>query len=94
MAYLSLVIKGCFIGLANIIPGVSGGTMAVVLGIYERLIRAIHNIGVSTVKRLSAAITLKKDAVSEASAELRRIDFGFLAALAIGARVVKARSRS
>ncbi|MBN1404201.1 MAG: DUF368 domain-containing protein [Opitutales bacterium] len=36
-----LLLKGVAIGIANIIPGVSGGTMAVVLGIYERLIGAI-----------------------------------------------------
>ena len=41
MRYLTLVLKGCCIGVANIIPGVSGGTMAVMLGIYERLIRAL-----------------------------------------------------
>jgi len=79
------IVKGCFIGIASIIPGVSGGTMAIVLGIYERLIRALHHIGVSTVQKFLGAITLKKDKISEARAELRRIDFGFLAALAVGA---------
>ncbi|MFH1846450.1 MAG: DUF368 domain-containing protein [Candidatus Omnitrophota bacterium] len=33
--------KGAVIGVANIIPGVSGGTLAVVLGIYDRLIESI-----------------------------------------------------
>ena len=33
-----LAIKGFVIGLANIIPGVSGGTLAITLGIYEKLI--------------------------------------------------------
>src|SRR5690554_4311013 len=33
--------RGFIIGLANLIPGVSGGTMAVVLGVYEQLIEAI-----------------------------------------------------
>ena len=75
------------IGLANIIPGVSGGTFALILGIYERLIRALHNIGVTTVRRLLAAVTLKRAAVSDAMLELRRIDFGFLALLGIGAAI-------
>ncbi len=44
MESLVLVVKGAVIGVANIIPGVSGGTMAVVLGLYERLIEAISNI--------------------------------------------------
>ncbi len=38
-----LLLKGMVVGVANIIPGVSGGTMAVVLGIYEQLIEAIGN---------------------------------------------------
>lgn len=39
--FLLLALKGIPVGVANIIPGVSGGTMAVVLGIYERLIEAL-----------------------------------------------------
>ena len=38
------ILKGMVIGIANIIPGVSGGTMAVSLGIYERLINSINTI--------------------------------------------------
>lgn len=40
---LLLVVKGFFIGIANIIPGVSGGTLAITLGIYEQLIDAISH---------------------------------------------------
>ena len=36
--------KGFLIGLANIIPGVSGGTMAVSFGIYEEIIEIASNI--------------------------------------------------
>lgn len=42
MNYLMLFLKGCVVGIANIIPGVSGGTMAVILGIYDQLINAIN----------------------------------------------------
>ncbi len=38
------ILKGIIIGIANIIPGVSGGTMAVSMGIYDKLIGAINNI--------------------------------------------------
>ena len=41
--YLVLAIKGFIIGVANIMPGVSGGTLAITLGIYERLINAISH---------------------------------------------------
>lgn len=40
---LLLMIKGFFIGIANVIPGVSGGTIAITMGIYERLINAISH---------------------------------------------------
>lgn len=39
--YIILFIKGVIIGIANAIPGVSGGTLAFILGIYERLTNAI-----------------------------------------------------
>lgn len=37
------VVKGMLIGIANIIPGVSGGTMAVSMGIYDKLISCISH---------------------------------------------------
>ncbi len=43
MKYGLLVIKGFFMGVANLIPGVSGGTLALTLGIYENFIRAISH---------------------------------------------------
>ena len=57
------------------------------LGICERLIGALRGIGLSTVKKLLGGITLRKDALAEARAELRRIDFGFLVLLGSGAIV-------
>ena len=44
MEFLSRVLKGLVVGVANIIPGVSGGTMAVVMGIYDRLIGAVSDL--------------------------------------------------
>ena len=35
------ILKGMGIGVANIIPGVSGGTLAVVFGIYDYLMEAV-----------------------------------------------------
>ena len=35
---IMLILKGFALGIANVIPGVSGGTIAVILGIYEKLI--------------------------------------------------------
>ena len=44
MKFLIDVLKGVVIGVANIIPGVSGGTMAVTMGIYDKMIGAINKI--------------------------------------------------
>lgn len=40
---LNLIIKGALIGIANVIPGVSGGTIILTLGLYEKLIDTINN---------------------------------------------------
>lgn len=41
LTYLKNIVFGAIIGVANVIPGVSGGTMAVILGIYDKLIHSI-----------------------------------------------------
>jgi len=41
----SLILKGMAMGIAEVIPGVSGGTIAFITGIYERLINAIKAVG-------------------------------------------------
>lgn len=40
---VKLIIKGFLLGIANIIPGVSGGTLAITMGIYEDLIGTISH---------------------------------------------------
>ncbi len=48
--FLKDVLKGVVIGLANIIPGVSGGTMMVAMGIYDKLIHVLSHL-LSDLKR-------------------------------------------
>lgn len=48
------LVKGLAIGVSFIIPGVSGGTMAVILGIYDKIINAINNL----VKKFVASIKI------------------------------------
>lgn len=55
---LILGIKGFLIGLANIIPGVSGGTMAISFGIYEELIGIASNIFKNFKKNLGFIIPI------------------------------------
>ncbi len=44
MKFIIYAVYGCIIGIANIIPGVSGGTMAVILNIYDKLIDSVIGI--------------------------------------------------
>lgn len=43
--YVGLTLRGICMGASDIVPGVSGGTMAFILGIYEELIDSIRTIG-------------------------------------------------
>lgn len=44
MNFIFDIIKGMLIGVANIIPGVSGGTMMVSMGVYEKIIGVVNNL--------------------------------------------------
>ena len=43
-----IFIKGMFMGIADVVPGVSGGTIAIITGIYEELLRTINGINLKT----------------------------------------------
>ncbi|NJN66731.1 MAG: DUF368 domain-containing protein [Chloroflexaceae bacterium] len=51
--YLRLFLTGIAMGTADVIPGVSGGTMAFILGIYEDLLNAIKSFDVRLVKMVA-----------------------------------------
>ena len=48
LGYLKLILCGMVFGVANVIPGVSGGTMLVVFGIYDQLTERLSNIFAAT----------------------------------------------
>ncbi len=50
--YLSVTLKGIGMGTADVIPGVSGGTIAFITGIYEELLDSIKSIDLTAVKLL------------------------------------------
>ena len=49
MQYLVIFIKGMMMGAADIIPGISGGTIALITGIYEKLLKSINSISWKTI---------------------------------------------
>lgn len=52
------LIKGIFVGVANVIPGVSGGTMAVSFGIYDKLLSSISNLFKSFKKSIKTLLPI------------------------------------
>jgi len=73
--YLIIAFKGMAMGAADAVPGVSGGTIAFISGIYEELITSISNINLSLFK------TLKSDGLK---AFWKALNGNFLVALFIG----------
>ena len=76
--YILIFLKGMIMGASDIIPGVSGGTMALITGIYERLINAIGNIHIHTLQHL---IRGEKEAFREG---VRAVDPLFMGSLLAG----------
>lgn len=77
MGSLKIFLKGLLMGGADIIPGVSGGTMALITGIYERLITAIKGLS-------DFARPLSRGRFGESIESLKRIDFRLFIPLGIG----------
>ena len=80
--WLAVYLKGACMGAADTVPGVSGGTIAVILGIYERLIAALTSFDPSSLRLLVRFHTAEgRAAVTE---ELVRMDVPFLLVLGGG----------
>jgi putative membrane protein len=50
--FVFIALKGMAMGIAELVPGVSGGTIAFVTGIYEEFITSINNVNLNTLKVL------------------------------------------
>ncbi|MBO0322083.1 DUF368 domain-containing protein [Muricauda sp. CAU 1633] len=73
--YIFITLKGMAMGAADVVPGVSGGTIAFISGIYEELITSINAIN------LSLFTTLKKEGLKAA---WNKVNGNFLLALFLG----------
>jgi len=73
--YIIVSLKGMAMGAADVVPGVSGGTIAFISGIYEELLNAISSVNFKTLK------LLKTEGVKAA---WKAINGNFLLALLIG----------
>lgn len=52
LEYLGVSLRGFLMGAADVVPGVSGGTMAFILGIYDELLDAIHSVDMNFIRRI------------------------------------------
>ena len=76
--YAGIYLRGLVMGAVDVIPGVSGGTIALITGIYERLIGAIGSIDPASIKHL-----VRGDFASLCS-DIEKIDLPFLLVLLAG----------
>lgn len=75
---LVIFLKGMLMGMADIVPGVSGGTMALITGIYERFVGALSSINFRFIPRLARG---DREGARES---WRSIDWALLLPLFIG----------
>jgi len=75
-SYAGLTLRGMAMGASDIVPGVSGGTMALILGIYEELISSIRSIGRPEFLRPALRLQIKP--------ALQALNWQFLLAVGLG----------
>lgn len=76
------IIYGFILGVANIIPGVSGGTFALILGIYPKLLNAIGNYNTAYIKTILTL--MKQGQLKRTKALIFTEDFFFLIRILVG----------
>jgi len=80
--WFALYLKGIAMGSADAVPGVSGGTIALIVGIYERLIAAVTAVDPDRIRRVLAGI--RPANLPDARAAFREADGAFLLVLGAG----------
>ena len=79
-------LKGFVLGLSMVFPGISGGTMAFIMGIYEKLIKEISNFKIEHVKKLALCFSFNKAQIKSNLSFLKNSwDWSFLIPLMLGA---------
>jgi putative membrane protein len=90
-----IFLKGFLMGVCDLIPGISGGTIAFITGIYTRLINAVKNFSPKLIYNIfTYLINRKTDNLKE---DIKKLDLifllilmlGIISAFAVGARVIR-----
>ncbi len=85
--YLRLFFTGIAMGSADTVPGVSGGTMALILGVYEDLVDGIKSVNLNVIK-LGLQFKIKQAMDLVPWQFLMALGFGILAAILTLARIL------
>ena len=104
MHWLGNSLRGVCMGVADVVPGVSGATVALILGIYQRLMEAVGSVGVGMLRsfgrrdfwavlaegarRPSALAEAEEGAMAGRVLLLVSVSAGILPAIAVGAQVL------
>ena len=80
--WLVIYLKGLAMGAADAVPGVSGGTIALIVGIYERLIRAVTSLDPAPLRYIPHLN--RRESRKEFFSSLREMDIWFLVTLGTG----------
>jgi len=93
-----LFLKGLLMGICDLVPGISGGTIAFITGIYERLINAVKGFSLELIADFfSFVFNRDSNSLHNLSNDIKKLDLGFLivlflgifSALLIGSKVIK-----
>jgi len=84
ISWVADVVKGMAIGIVQIIPGVSGGTLALILGIYERFIGALNAVAGCSVAFLGWLQGFEREKKEIFMRRFKEVEWLFLMLLAAG----------
>ena len=93
-----LFLKGGLMGICDLIPGISGGTIAFITGIYTRLINAVKGFSLKLIWDIFMyRIDKKEKRLNNLKQDIKKLDLGFLfvlflgigLAILVGSRIIK-----
>ena len=79
-----LFLKGFLMGICDLIPGISGGTIAFITGIYIRLINAVKGISPKLFYDFFSSMAGRKGSKKRLKKDIEKLDFVFLLVLLLG----------
>jgi putative membrane protein len=83
--HILIFLKGLLMGICDIIPGISGGTIAFITGIYERLMNAVKSFSPKVIKDIVFWLMNRSpSSKEEVKEDIKNLDLGFLIVLFSG----------